>query len=225
MAFKLNGVVPWGRTRNEYEKMFDLTEADRNKRIIGFGDGPASFNAEMYAMGKHVISLDPIYQFTTAQLQKRIGETCVEVIAQTKANQGNFVWDTIKSVNQLQEIRMGAMTRFLADYELGLAQKRYVAHSLPGKTDFTDNEFELGLCSHFLLLYAGLGLDFHKAAINEMMRICKEVRIFPILTLNGQKPDFLAEFLFFLNKDYQTQIKTVGYEFQKGGNEMLVIVK
>ena len=225
MAFELNSVVPWGRTFEEYEKMFMLTKDDLDKKIISFGDGPASFNAEMNEMGKIVTSIDPIYQFTTDQLSKRIDDTCFEVINQTRQNESNFVWDSIKSVNDLQEIRMKAMGRFLLDYEKGVADKRYLTHSLPGKTSFADDEFGLGLSSHFLLLYSQLGFDFHKDAIQEMMRICSEVRIFPILTLNIKVSEFLPELLEILNQNYQTEIKKVSYEFQKGGNEMLVIKK
>lgn len=225
MAFELNSVVPWGRTLEEYEKIFMLTKDDLDKRIISFGDGPASFNAEMNEREKEVISIDPIYQFTVDQLTKRIDETSLQVINQTRENEGNFVWDTIKSVNELQEIRMKAMRNFLLDFENGLVAKRYIPHSLPDKTFFANDEFELGLSSHFLLLYSMLGFEFHRAAIKEMMRICSEVRIFPILTLDAKVPEFLNELLEVLSQDYQTEIKKVPYEFQKGGNEMLVIKK
>ena len=103
MAFELNSVVPWGRTFGEYEKMFMLSSEDIDKRIISFGDGPASFNAEMAEMGKKVTSIDPIYQFTAAQIAKRIEETRAQVINQTRENERNFVWDAIKSVDDLEE--------------------------------------------------------------------------------------------------------------------------
>lgn len=223
MAFLLNTVVPWGRTFNEYKNMFTLTLADIDKKIISFGDGPASFNVEMTAMGKCVTSVDPIYQFTTAQLRNRIDETAVTILEQMETNKDNFVWKSVKNVNDLKELRMGAMKHFLIDFENGLAQKRYVPHALPDQTNFKADEFELGLSSHFLLLYSGLGLNFHLDAIMEMMRICKEVRIFPVLTLDAKRPPFLDELLFLLRENYKTEIKTVTYEFQKGGNEILVI--
>ncbi|MDB5111857.1 MAG: hypothetical protein JWR67_2971 [Mucilaginibacter sp.] len=225
MAFELSSVVPWGRTLEEYKQMFMLSKEDLDKRIISFGDGPASFNAEMNESGKQVISIDPVYEFTGDQLKKRIDETCFQVIKQTRENKANFVWDTIRSVEDLQEIRMKAMRHFLIDFEKGVYEKRYVAHSLPDKLSFVYNEFELGLSSHFLLLYSTLGLDFHMAAISEMMRLCKEVRIFPILTLNAKIPDFFNELLEMLNQNYKTEVQKVPYEFQKGGNEMLVIKK
>ena len=43
MYLKLDHVVPFGRSFDEYQKMFDLTEYDLSKRILGVGDGPASF--------------------------------------------------------------------------------------------------------------------------------------------------------------------------------------
>ncbi len=52
MAMKLDDVVPFGRSFHEYRLMFGLTEEDLDKRIIGVGDGPASFNAGMNALGK-----------------------------------------------------------------------------------------------------------------------------------------------------------------------------
>lgn len=115
------------------------------------------------------------------------------------------------------------MQKFLFDFEKGLQEKRYIAHALPDRTHFNDDAFQLGLSSHFLLLYEQLGLDFHIAALEEMLRLCSEIRVFPILTLNAEKPVFLNELIGILNENYNTCIEKVAYEFQKGGNEMLVI--
>lgn len=41
MAFKLSGVVPWGRNIDEYREMFLLVDTDMQKKIAGFGDGSA----------------------------------------------------------------------------------------------------------------------------------------------------------------------------------------
>lgn len=49
MPFSIDRVIPWGRTLAEYRAMFDLSESDLCGRILGCGDGPASFNAEMTA--------------------------------------------------------------------------------------------------------------------------------------------------------------------------------
>jgi hypothetical protein len=66
-VFTLDRVVPWGRSFDEYRRMFALTDADLTSSIVGCADGPASFNAEATARGHSVISCDPIYRFSTAE--------------------------------------------------------------------------------------------------------------------------------------------------------------
>lgn len=68
MSFRYEEAVPWGRSFDEYRHMFDLTEVDLRRHILGCADGPASFNAEMTRQGHRVISCDPLYQFTAAKL-------------------------------------------------------------------------------------------------------------------------------------------------------------
>jgi len=81
---KLDEVVPWGRTLEEYQLMFDLSEADLNTKILGCGDGPASFNAEMTIKGYSVISIDPIYQFAPTEIKQQVQNTYATIIAQVE---------------------------------------------------------------------------------------------------------------------------------------------
>lgn len=223
MAFELKNVVPWGRSLEEYTKMFNLTNSDLNRRIISFGDGPASFNSEMYKLDKAVVSLDPIYQFNKAEIKQRIDETKETVIEQIRINKGNFVWKNIKNAEELEQVRMEAMSVFIDDFEYGKEQQRYVYHELPNLTKYDNLEFDLGLSSHFLILYSQLGLDFHIESMNEMLRICKEIRIFPILNLNSEKSEVLDSIIEHFKTDYEINIISVDYEFQKNGNQMLQI--
>ena len=223
MAFELKNVVPWGRNLEEYIQIFKLTDSDLKSKIISFGDGPASFNSEMTKLGKTVVSLDPIYQFTENELKQRIAETKETVIEQMKANQENFVWKNIKNVSELEQIRMHAMTNFLDDFEAGKKQERYIYHELPNPTKYNNLEYDLGLSSHFLILYSQLGIDFHIQAITEMLRICREIRIFPILNLNATKSEVLDDIIIHFDTNFIVNIESSNYEFQKGGNKMLVI--
>ncbi|MDD5151621.1 MAG: hypothetical protein PHC28_14280 [Flavobacterium sp.] len=223
MSFELKNVVPWGRNLEEYTKIFKLNDTDINGKLISFGDGPASFNSEMAKLGKTVISLDPIYQFSKTELKLRIDQTKETVIEQMRINQDNFVWKNIKSVEELEQIRMDAMANFVDDFELGKEQGRYIHHELPNPTIYDDLTFDLGLSSHFLFLYSQLGLDFHIQSITEMLRICKEIRIFPILNLNAEKSEVFDGIINHFNSDFVVSIESVDYEFQKNGNEMLVI--
>jgi hypothetical protein len=58
MSMKLNEVIPWGRSFDEYRRMFALSGDDLAGTILGCGDGPASFNAEATALGHRVVSCD-----------------------------------------------------------------------------------------------------------------------------------------------------------------------
>lgn len=225
MAFELKSVVPWGRNLEEYRLMFNLTAEDLRKKIISVGDGPASFNVEMYRLGHRVISLDPIYDFSTQELEVRIQETRQEVLTQTQRNRDNFVWKHIKDIDELERIRMQAMNTFLSDFNAGKQEGRYIPHALPDTTPFRDEEFDMGLSSHFLVLYARLGLAFHIQAIAEMLRICKQIRIFPLLDLNALPSPVLQEIIEHFQHQHQVEIIQVGYEFQRNGNQMLQITK
>jgi hypothetical protein len=119
---------------------------------------------------------------------------------------------------------MLAMERFLADFEDGRRAGRYIAAGLPS-LPFADQRFDLALSSHFLFLYGGqLSAEFHVAAIEEMLRVAHEVRVFPLLTQDGAPSPHVAAVCDHLrNKGFRLAIKPVPYEFQRGACEMLVI--
>lgn len=224
-SFNLKNIVPWGRTLEEYSRMFQLSEADFPKKFIDCGGGPSSFNAEMTQNKRFVTSCDPIYQFSRMEIQTRIHETYDQVYEQTVQNKKNFIWNTIANPEDLGQKRMSAMNDFLEDFEQGKKEGRYIAESLP-HLPFQDNTFDLALSSHFLFLYTDiLSLDFHTKAIQEMLRVAKEVRIFPLLNLNNQKSPYVDEIIRSFNSQYQSKILPVDYEFQKGANEVLKITK
>lgn len=222
--FTLSEVVPWGRSYDEYVRMFALTDADLSGRILGCGDGPAAFNAVATARGTRVVSCDPIYGFTATGLRQRIDETAAGVLEQTRINAGEFVWTSIRSVEELGALRLAAMDTFLADYEQGRREGRYVEASLPA-LPFGDTSFDLALCSHFLFLYTTqLGERFHEASIRELCRVAREVRIFPLLALGGAASPFVETNAASLRtRGFDVSIDTVPYEFQRGGNQMLRI--
>jgi hypothetical protein len=224
MGFTLNKVVPWGRSYQEYLAMFALSDADLQLRILGCGDGPASFNAELTQRGGNIISIDPIYQYDTAQINNCITETYEIVLEQLRQNQHDYLWETIPSVEKLGEIRMAAMQMFLQDYATGKNSGRYLAGELPA-LPFANAQFDLALSSHFLFLYSEhLSAEFHLQALQEMLRVANEVRIFPLVTLNGKTSPHLAFILEALkNQGFSTQIRQVAYQFQRGANQMLVI--
>lgn len=113
----------------------------------------------------------------------------------TKETPDDWVWTFHRSPEQLRECRVQALTRFLADYERGKADGRYILGELP-RLAFRDAQFELALCSHFLFLHSDhFSYEFHCAALFEMLRIAGEVRVFPLLTLTLKPSSYLAPLL------------------------------
>lgn len=131
MAITLDTIVPWGRSYAEYVAMFSLTEADQQGRMLGCADGPAAFNAVMSQRGNAVVSVDPLYVFTAAEIRSRIAATHDVILDQVRQSQTDYVWTAIASVEALGQTRMQAMETFLTDYETGKHEGRYLAASLP----------------------------------------------------------------------------------------------
>lgn len=225
MAFTLTQAVPWGRSFDEYVAMFDLSKEDLEKRILDCSGGPASFNCLLTKRGGHVISADPVYHFSAAEIRNRISETYEEIMDQTRKNKNEFIWKHISSIEELGRVRMAAMEDFLSDYASGKKEGRYVDAELPA-LPFRDGEFDIALCSHFLFLYSEqFSEDFHFRSILELCRVSSEVRIFPLLELGTIKSRHLDPVIRRLDKDgIKVSVERVPYEFQKGGNEMLRII-
>ena len=222
--FTLEQVVPWGRSFDEYRGMFALSTGDLTLRILGCGDGPASFNAEATRRGMTVTSCDPIYRWEAVQIRERIVATYDQIIDQTRRNSDEFVWSSIRSIDELGQVRMAAMEAFLDDYRQGRADGRYVEAELP-TLPFADRSFDLALCSHLLFLYSvQLGEDFHRDSLRELCRVAREVRVFPLLALGGQRSVYVDRSVEDLRASgHDVSIESVPYEFQRGGNQMVRI--
>jgi hypothetical protein len=222
MGFTLSQVVPWGRSFEEYARMFRLRAAESRMSILGCGDGPASFNGGMRRLGHRVVSVDPIYRFSPGEIARRIDATFGQVMEQLEANQADYVWSGIPSPKALGQIRMSAMGEFLADFREGRKEGRYVCGALP-VLPFAAHSFDLALCSHFLFLYAAhYDAAFHLKAMLEMLRVAREVRVFPLLTLDGRPSPHVSAVLEGLRRrGHVCRIEAVDYEFQRGGNRML----
>ena len=225
--FTLSSVVPWGRSFDEYVRMFALTDVELGRGILGCGDGPASFNVEATRRGIRVVSCDPLYQFDAAQIRGRIDETATEVLEQARRNAHEFVWDdAIPDVEALKRVRMTAMTAFLDDYDHGRAEGRYLDAGLPS-LPFADGAFDLALCSHFLFLYSQqLDEAFHVQSMRELCRVAREVRVFPLLALGSARSPHVTAVTGALEADCRhVSVERVPYEFQRGGNEMFRVAR
>ncbi len=200
--------------------MFALTSEDLARRTIGCGDGPASLNAVSARNGGRVVSCDPIYRFDAGQIAERIAATSDNILEQVRRNIGDYVWgEGIRTVEGLGQVRRVAMQAFLDDFPAGGREGRYVAAALP-QLPFADAAFEIGLCSPFLFLYSEqLGEAFHRAAVRELCRVACEVRVFPLVVLDGSLSPFVAV----CRRDLEAaglhvSVEGVPYEFRRGAN-------
>jgi hypothetical protein len=226
MTIRLNEVIPWGRSFEEYRRLFALSDADLGGRILGCGDGPASFNAEATGLGHAVVSCDPIYAFPPEEIERRVEDCYSDLIAQVRSDPDEFVWDYFHDPDHLGQCRLAALRRFLADFESGKAKGRYVPAALP-RLPFGDGQFDLALVSHLLFLYSErLDFEFHRAAVGELLRVAREVRIFPLLTLGRRPSPHVGPIRTHVaGRGWRAEVCGVPYEFQRGSNEMLRIVR
>ena len=203
--------------------MFGLTEGDLSKRILGCGDGPASFNVEATDRGFQVTSCDPVYQFRADEIRRRIDDVYPEIMTKMRQGVGNYIWESLSSVEQLGEVRMKAMSRFLSDFDAGCRQGRYVSASLPS-LPFSDSQFDLALCSHYLFLYSEhVDGAAHLESMRELYRVASEVRVFPVVSLNGEASMHLDQVMSALSADgIDVSLQPASYRFQKGATDMLV---
>ncbi|HEY9659535.1 MAG TPA: SAM-dependent methyltransferase, partial [Allocoleopsis sp.] len=106
---KLDQVVPFGRSLDEYRQMFHLSPTDLQQRILGVADGPASFNAEATRIGATVTSIDPIYQFEGTEILHRFNQVVDGIIDQVRVTPDDWVWSYHRSVDDLKHNRIQAM--------------------------------------------------------------------------------------------------------------------
>jgi hypothetical protein len=220
----LSEIVPWGRSHAEYVAMFGLSSSDLCKSILGCGDGPAGFNAGQTARGGRVVSVDPIYEFGGAEIGRRFEEAAPGIISQLRRTEADWVWTHHTSPDQLLDTRRQALRAFLEDYGRSRAEGRYLTASLPC-LPFADRAFGLALCSHLLFVYSGiLSEQFHVDSVLELCRVADEVRLFPLLALDHRPSPHLSSVLGAVTaRGLRVQVVRVPYEFQPGGNEMLLV--
>lgn len=224
MAMQLDQIIPWGRTRAEYELMFDLRPEELRQCTLDCGGGPASFTAEMTQAGFPVTAIDPLYLFSGDAIKARFEASMEIVLAQVRATPDDWTWTFHRSLEELRANRTAAMNQFLADYADGKTTGRYVVGELPS-LPFADGSFDRALCSHLLLLYSDtLSEEFHVRSVLELCRVAREVRIFPLLGLDRKLSPHLAPVRSAVARDgWSSEVVKVRYELQRGGNEMLRI--
>jgi len=119
-----------------------------------------------------------------------------------------------------------SMQAFLADFSAGRAEGLYVAGALPD-LPFGNDAFDLALSSHLLFLYGEqLSLEVHLRSLEAMLRVAREVRIFPLLELDGSPSRHLEPVCNHLDAlGHAVMRQRVTYLFQRGGDLLLTVVR
>lgn len=223
---QLDRIVPLGRSMADYRAMFALRPGDRTRRLLGCGDGPASFNAEWTRTGGRVVSLDPLYAWPGEAIRARIKATFPDVVRRMHAEPGRFRLADGETIERLANRRWTAMQRFLADYAAGGRSGRYLAGALP-RLPLPDDSFDLALCSHLLFLYEDqLSRAFHLRALRALLMVAGEVRVFPLVNLEAETSRHLEPVRAALAAHgHASELVRVDYEVQRGAREMLRILR
>ena len=226
MAVHLDQIVPWGRTRKEYDLMFRLAAEDLSAGVLDCGGGPASFVAEVSASGCRAVAVDPIYAHSGSEIRARFEATAEPMLSQVRATPADWTWSFHCDPDDLLANRRAAIEMFLADYEAGLRERRYVVGELPS-LPFDSGSFGLAVCSHLLFLYSDLLSEaFHIRSVRELCRVAREVRLFPLLTLRREPSPHIAAVRSALEAEgWTSEIVCVNYELQRGGNQMLRVFR
>ena len=68
-------------------------------------------------------------------------------------------------------------------------------------------------------MYTKLGFEFHVKTMTEMLRICKEIRITPIVDLDGNPSELTMNIIEYLKKRYTVNVIETQYNFLRNGNK------
>lgn len=225
-SLSVPSIAFFGRTLSEYLAMFALSPDELVPlRIADVAAGPSSFTVEARVSGINVTALDPLYGLAPTALAAHVQGDYRRMETAMSERPEAFSLRHYPSLAAAFRSRRLAAERFLADYEHGFAQGRYVGGALP-RLPFADGAFDLVLCAHLLFLYQRhFDLDWHLAACRELTRVAaKEVRIHPLCGLDGREYPQLSDLLSALNRcGIAARVQPIAYEFFLGGSSMLVL--
>jgi SAM-dependent methyltransferase len=212
------------RSLAEYVAMFTLTPADLRGSILDCPGGAASFTAERSGGFGATLSVDPVYATDADWLAEHAVAEAIRGNLHTAAAAQHYAWTFFRDVADHRAKRIASATTFGAHRRS--SPSSYIPAALP-HLPLRDRSFDLVLSSHLLFMYADrLDVTFHVASLVEMTRVCRhEVRVFPLVSDAGDRlPELRRDGLHSLaDLGLRSEIRPSGYEFQLGGNEMLVV--
>lgn len=205
--------------------MFDLDPSGLPARVLDSSGGISGFTAEAGRRCATALAVDPAYALTRDELARLGHDDLARGTAIADQYADRFTFDWYGDPTRRVTLRKSALAQFLMD--VAMSPGRYVAGQLP-QLPFRDNAFELAVCSHLLFTWADeLGLEWHRAALLELARVAREVRVFPTVVQGpGEPVPFWDELMSDVaDAGVTTERRRVPYEFQVGANTMLVVTR
>lgn len=224
--FDFGGAVPaWGRCAAEYEAFFALSDVPETARVLDCGGGTSSFAAEWGGSGRFVVAVDPIYRFSNRNLDADFERTGARMLAGARSARERFRWDQYGSPEAVLQLRRDILGNFLHDFRSPAATGRYIAGVLPA-LPFRSKSFDLVLCSHLLFLYSEeFSLETHLSFLRELLRVGREVRVYPLFELNGELSRHVNAVMQAFRGSARVKSVPVPYEFRRGDSNMLRITQ
>jgi hypothetical protein len=218
-------VLVTARSYDEYAAMFDLDARPPDGLVVDCCAGASSFVAGLAERGGTGLAVDPVYSADRARLTTSVHSGAYGAGRILTEHADRFVWRWYGSLERRERMRERAAARFVED--IGRRPHAYLAGRLP-RLPVRDRAARLVLCSHLLFTWSDrLDLDWHRAALHEMLRVGAEVRVFPLVVQGtGDPVPFLGRLVDELRAGgYGVDLRRVPYEFQRGADRMLRIAR
>ena len=224
----IDRIAFFGRTYDEYLKMFDLTEDHLRKiKVLDCPAGASSFTAEALRKGLSVTACDVLYDLSVKELVRKGCEDIRHVFERFDEVSHLYTWKYYRNKEEVIYLRHSALSLFSEDLTGGVERGNYIQARLPD-LPFPDRRFDLVLSGHFLFLYGDrLDINFHISCLRELLRVSSgEVRIFPLTGLDAEPYPRLYEILRrFRSEGINATVVKVPFEFQRGANAMMKVRK
>ena len=181
---ELGEVAVTSRCLGEYRDMFVLSEADLIAGpILDCPGGASSFGAQVRARGGDVVSVDPMYHASAAEILRRSAESRRRIHHYQFDHPDQFHWPYLGS--PAANLRCAEVSADLFGIDFAANPGGYVPATLP-QLPFPDRRFHLALSGYLLFTYADrLSFDDHVIALRELLRVSEQVRAFPLIDITG----------------------------------------
>jgi len=215
-------LVLWGHHVSEYQEMFDVSDASLQTNLLEYGCGASAVNTELHQDGTSVVSVDPLFALSKPELIQKVTEDFDERVEQVLADQTQFNVENYGGIDAFLASRREGIDAFFADYNAGIEEGRYKA-LVDGALPFENFSFDLALSSHYLFANAADdAVARHVAIIQDLARVAKEVRIFPLIERAGTPSALLGPVLLGLQQaNFGTEVREVSCALYPEGNAML----